>query len=948
MHQSRPWYAICAGVLLILACLASAAPAARAGTAAPSRARGATLTSFPVAFLLCDEKGWNYHPESLSYYQDMWTKQDSAGTYASLADYFRDESYGQMSMAGSKVLGYYQMSMTAGDYGDNELIDRWESCANAALAAGVDLTAFKSVVTVQPTVLARVTGSGIADWTSASDWPAGKAHPNPETFTVDTTAHWPPAPFCLILKSIGTYGQNAWVTGYSGDKVTVTRGRCGSSQSPLSSLVAVPAGQSVQSNTSDDQAYVGPQSLYVRAGGQECASGHSRCPVVSFSGGTGTTPLAVGVAGLNAGVVNSDGEPGNGVGDSAHEVGHTTGYNHSRALSSSQTDYRDCYDEMSYNACGLPDLPGLAGPPDTIIGYDAPDLEAHGWIPASKQFNSTDSSFAQTTITLHALSDPNALHDPGYLDAHLPAKVQIEDITPSTSTPATYPPSNCTAQGYGCEYSSYYTVEYRQRYAFDQELTARDNDGNYGPVNGAVILHLVVPHPSNCADYGPCNISYLVDSQPDEGTGGKPAFLPNGGAFQPGMDFADPAHHVYVGVNSFDPATRSARVTVSSSPILPALMVNGPSQAEAGAKTTLSATLTADGAPVPGQKVSLTVGTGPSCSGQTNSSGKATCQVTLGSTATLTTLDASFGGDQAYHSATGFAQTQVWTPATAVSAVPSAGSTTAPAVAWLGSQWFAAWRDATSGDIYWSADSGSGWTAPVALVVSGKTITTAHAPAVASDDGIPVIAWTAANGDIEYSGFALLGWSGPSTVSGSWGTAVTNHGPAFAAMGEHGFIAAWAGATSKHVYYAEYSDGAWQPQQHLSFTTTSYAPAVTAATGSITLAYLAWTNANGTVGLERVRGTTLTTLADVPSAKTSNGPALTSGPGAGAIFVAWDGASSQHVYYTQWIGGTWYPQRDEPQALTTQAPVLAASGQALRMLWTVPAANTVEEAQTAG
>ena len=28
MHRSRSWYAICAGALLILACLASAAPAA--------------------------------------------------------------------------------------------------------------------------------------------------------------------------------------------------------------------------------------------------------------------------------------------------------------------------------------------------------------------------------------------------------------------------------------------------------------------------------------------------------------------------------------------------------------------------------------------------------------------------------------------------------------------------------------------------------------------------------------------------------------------------------------------------------------------------------------------------------------------------------------------------------------------------------------------------------
>jgi Bacterial Ig-like domain (group 3) len=679
MHGRRLWYAPGAALLLMAGLGAASVPSARADPARPasparlasparpaagSSAAGTStpLTSFPVGYLLCDEKGWNYRPEPVSYYQDEWTKLDGAGTDASLADYYGDESFGQLSTAGSQVLGWYQMSMSPQAYGPSQLGYRWLSCADAALAAGVDVTKFKSLITVQPQVASKVTGSGIPAWTSNADWPPGHAHPNPETFTVDSTSHWPAAPFYLNLTSIGPYGQASLVTKVSGDTVTVIRGDDGT-QAPRAQLTAVPAGAVVASITNDDQAAVGPQPVYLEAGGQPCASGHGSCPVLSFSGGSGSTEVMLGVGGLGAAAVTADGTTGNGVGDSAHEIGHTTGYFHSRALSTSQTDYRDCYDQMSYNACGLPDLPALAGPPDTIIGFDAPDLELHGWIPAARQYNASDAPIGQATITLHALSDPGALHDPGYLDAHLPAKVLIEDTTPNRVIP-TVPPSNCDKTGYQCEDSSYYTVEYRQKFGFDTELTARDNDGTGALSTGAVILHLVVPDPANCDGHGDgdCNTSYLVDSQPGVSNGGgRPKFLPNAGAFQPGADYADPAHHVYLAVNSFDASARSARVTVSSSPILPALVVNGPAQAEAGAKATLQVTLTAGGAPVPDQKVTLRLGTGRSCSASTGSTGAASCQVTAGPVTGITTVTASFAGDQAYHPAEGAAQTQVWT-----------------------------------------------------------------------------------------------------------------------------------------------------------------------------------------------------------------------------------------------------------------------------------------------
>jgi len=637
-------------------------------------------------------------------------------------------------MAGSKVLGWYRMGLTTKAYGASTLAPRWQSCVNAALAAGVNVAAYKSLITVQPWIQAKVAGDGIPAWMSQADWPSGQAHPNPETFTVASTADWPPAPFYLSLP-IGTYGQANLVTKISGDQVTVIRGE-GGTQAPRSQLTAVAAGANVGTISTDDQAYVGPLTEYLKPNSQPCATGTHRCPTISFSGGAGTTPVKIGVAGLQAGNLSMDGTYSNGIGDSAHEVGHTTGFNHSRALSSSQTDYRDCYDQMSYS-CGLPDLPTEAGPPDSIVGFSAPNLEFHGWIPTSKQFNAKNASIDQHTITLRALSNPSALKDRGYLDAHLPAKVRIEDTTPGRVQP-TVPPSNCSDPGYQCEYSSYYTVEYRQKYGFDQELSAvhigADNASGTIP-SGAVLLNLVVPHPANCGagGDGDCNNSYLVDSQPGVSSGGgQPTYLPNAGAFQPGMDYADPAHHVYVAVNSFDPGGLSARVTVSSAKIVPAVTVSAPSQAQAGTTVPLRATLTVDGAPVPGQHLSIDVATGPSCGATTNLSGVATCTVALGPTATLTTVTAKFAGDQAYTPRAEDTSTQIWTPAVAVSALPSAGSRTTPAVVWLGSSWFAAWRDASSGDVYWTLDSGKGWQNPVKLVADATTITTAPTAASTS------------------------------------------------------------------------------------------------------------------------------------------------------------------------------------------------------------------------
>ena len=71
---------------------------------------------------------------------------------------------------------------------DQNQLSRRGFVQTAALAAGVNVAAYKSLITVQPWIQAKVAGDGIPAWMAQADWPSGQAHPNPETFTVASTA----------------------------------------------------------------------------------------------------------------------------------------------------------------------------------------------------------------------------------------------------------------------------------------------------------------------------------------------------------------------------------------------------------------------------------------------------------------------------------------------------------------------------------------------------------------------------------------------------------------------------------------------------------------------------------------------------------------------------------------------------------------------------------------
>jgi hypothetical protein len=210
------------------------------------------------------------------------------------------------------------------------------------------------------------------------------------------------------------FGENVRVSKVSGDTLTIYRGFDESVKQQAGPFAAVPPGLKVVVDTDDDFGDVGAQAVYEQEGAQPCTGPKPVPPdtfcakvFVSPSSGTYET-VKLGIANLYAGDDLHDGNVGEGIGGAAHEVGHTTGYEHSRTLSASTVDYQDCYDQMSFDSCGLPGFPGEAGPQEGIIGYDAINLQFHGWILSSDIFNRSGKS-GQVTLKLHALRDPNAL-----------------------------------------------------------------------------------------------------------------------------------------------------------------------------------------------------------------------------------------------------------------------------------------------------------------------------------------------------------------------------------------------------------------------------------------------------------------------------------------------------------------------------------------------------------
>ncbi len=454
---------------------------AGAAIKAPPLYTGGPPSSAPVLFILCNwGRAFPYHPNNLAFYRKLWTKPTANG-FTSLADYWRQVSFGRTNINGSTVLdgphsngGWYSMNagsspispVTYAGYGGGgspQRIDRIFACMNAASAdlTPADLNKYQSIVTVSPYVQAN----------------APNAIGNGDTaIKLSSVSGWPVKPFEINFTPSGS-GRN-----YTDVRVDSTNFATKTLHLDKPwSLGPVKAGALITSVTSDDFANVGPQNIWENSG-------------VFNNAGSGTA-YKIGIADLSAGDP-AHGSVTNGVGDGAHEVGHSFGYNHSRAMASSITDYYDCWDQMSYNVCGNSSPDTEAQPTDPAIGMDAIDLENQGWIPKAAKYLYKS---GQHTIKLHALSDPNALsgNRVPLLDAHIPAVVRIEDAAPSGFNPSV--PPTCSGSGYHCDNSNYFTVEYRQAVSPSGVETWDFGAGHLtgrNAVNGAVVLHLHTPVPN--------------------------------------------------------------------------------------------------------------------------------------------------------------------------------------------------------------------------------------------------------------------------------------------------------------------------------------------------------------------------------------------------------------------------------------------------------------------
>jgi hypothetical protein len=102
----------------------------------------------PWAVILCKFSDGDDEPFTKQYYQDLFTVNNTGSPW-NLIRYFNDYSHGTLDLTGTQVFGWYQLDKSVADYNSlagaarGHLIT-WARAA--AVAAGVDLTPFFSVV----------------------------------------------------------------------------------------------------------------------------------------------------------------------------------------------------------------------------------------------------------------------------------------------------------------------------------------------------------------------------------------------------------------------------------------------------------------------------------------------------------------------------------------------------------------------------------------------------------------------------------------------------------------------------------------------------------------------------------------------------------------------------------------------------------------------------------
>lgn len=519
---------------------------------APVPAHAVTGTQ-PWAIVLCNFSNHTATPNSIGYYERMFS--DAGVGELNVLEYWRDVSYGNVSVSGSVVTGWHTVPQTRDQWMALNRYDKIEVCSDKAAQDGFNFSPYYGVVVIFPEAVSNTTAAIDASQT---------------TVGVQSVASFPPAAPFLIVIDDGTSANSeiVRVTGISGNTFTIQRAQNGTTAKPHNSgAVAIAPG---------DFGNWGPGRVGMNLDG------------TNFSLGMVIGPDHYNLTGV------------------VHEMGHGFGYGHTRRLSTSTTDYGDCYDIMSAFSCvytfqagtnfggsNLGSAVAAKGP-----GVSAPFLDLQGWLAGARIRTFDNSSCSQATIPMAALNRSSAS---GAMEVRLPASVTIP--TPGSTTTT----------------SDYYTVELRSKSGWDRGIP-RD----------AFVLHLK----------GQDNVAYWVDD-----AGGN-------GEMLPGEEFVNAAESTYVAANSIDGPAGTGVVTVAGCKINTVLTYVGSTGGDYSDDVTLAADLKVAGssAPVPGAPVALGVGS-DTCTGTTNASGRASCTVRLTRTPGTTSVAASYAGEPAYNGA---------------------------------------------------------------------------------------------------------------------------------------------------------------------------------------------------------------------------------------------------------------------------------------------------------
>lgn len=391
------------------------------GAFVPAAANAVSGTK-PWVVALCKFTDLSSEPSTYtpSYFEQLFS--DAGSSKLGALNYWKDVSYGNLSVSGTVVKGWNSLGMTRYEWAGLSRYNKIKTCANTA-AGQVDYANYYGVIAIfNDDSPSRAASTTVPAATNDSQTSIGVA----------SSAGFPAPPFAVVINDgSNENAEKVHVTGVSGTTWTITRAYEGSAAKSHAANAAV---------TLLDGGDLG---------------------AVTPAGGAGPLGVTLGGNSYTLGMVVLP--PQTSQTAAMHEMGHGFGYKHSRALSLSTKDYQDCYDMMSADACrndtrsvytfagdfGAAGVLGDSNPGASGPGMNAINLDRMGWLPSSRVGSWNNCS--NGTFTMAALNHSEVSGN---------QEMRINDVQ-SINTPDN-----------GMTNSDYLTVELRSKSGWDRGIPA--------------------------------------------------------------------------------------------------------------------------------------------------------------------------------------------------------------------------------------------------------------------------------------------------------------------------------------------------------------------------------------------------------------------------------------------------------------------------------------------